>query len=178
MVWSAPRRISAISYGKSHEDLFIGAVKRGWSVRDKKKRMVRTRGAKCAPVRGMKRLVKSADSGLEWRWDRGRRLPGNFLFFYGMHARSKSGEGREEGGGGERERDLGSINSVIYPIRHVVVFDLPRSVSRSVGRERVYGSREIGTLRKNVTCTHTRRRSSRTSRRRVRSRLDSPLGRW
>lgn len=37
--------------------------------------------------------------------------------------------------------------------------------------------REIGTLRKNVMCTHIRRRSSRTSRRRVRSRLDSLLGR-
>jgi len=37
--------------------------------------------------------------------------------------------------------------------------------------------RDIGTLRKNVMCTHIRRQSSRTSRRRVRSRLDSLLGR-
>lgn len=47
--------------------------------------------------------------------------------------------------------------------------------SSLVSEFRVRG--KIATLRKNVTCTHTRRRSSKTSRGRVRSRLDSPPGR-
>lgn len=124
--------------------------------------------------------------GLEWRWDRGLSSDcrANFFIFlfYDTCVRYTTMEWVE----GERRlrRDIKRRRKrgidkrckvpfvmVSYSIYHDQFRDLSIVSEFTVPRE-------IGTLRKNVMCTHIRRRSSRTSRRRVRSRLDSLLGRW
>lgn len=68
--------------------------------------------------------------------------------FYDTRAQIKSKSERaagEEAGRAGRKVEIDKQRNVAA-IRHVAVFDSPRSVLRSVDRERVYGPREIGTL--------------------------------
>lgn len=129
------------------------------------------------------RLIKSVDSGLEWKWDWGCRvavaISSFFSFFYDMRAIwqwNESKENEKKEGRVKREREIEKSCKVPFVMMSYSIYrDQFRDLS-VVSEFTV--PREIGTLRKNVMCTHIRRRSSRTFRRRVRSRLDFLLGRW
>lgn len=138
---------------------------------------------RCVLVRGMKRLVKSADSGLEWRWNRGCRGTIeqflHFLFLWHMRATHDNGTGIERERRGRKRRGGREIDKRCRVPFVMVSYSIYRDQFRDLSVVSEFTvPREIGTLGKNVMCTHIRRRSSRTSRRRVRSRLDSLLGRW
>lgn len=95
---------------------------------------------------------------------------------YGMNRKRTRGGGKREGNRKSgREREIDKRCKVPFVM---VSYSIYRDQFRDLSVVSEFTvPREIGTLRKNVMCTHIRRRSSRTSRRRVRSRLDSLLGR-
>lgn len=115
------------------------------------------------------------------------KIVGQFLrfpfFLWHMRAIHDNGTSRKRTGGGEEEDGKRRGEREIDKRCKVPFVMVSYSIYRDQFRDLSVVSeftvpREIGTLRKNVMCTHIRRRSSRTSRRRVRSRLDSLLGRW